>query len=163
MQWTPGGWVVKDNSHKVTTTMKPLPQRGIIPAVSTTYPEAAADEEKVKMLRNNVGMMQFELNKICRKFRIINFNKDDLESYPMEQRDRLKTAVECVANAEKTLNEFIDYLKEEKYKEWNDQQQKEHDDAIKAMIGETPTMGVPHKKREDSEYEGGGEQSVQNE
>ena len=36
MQWTPEGWVAKDNSHKVTTTMKPLPKVQIVPPMSTT-------------------------------------------------------------------------------------------------------------------------------
>jgi hypothetical protein len=44
VQWTPAGWVQKDNSHKVTTTMKPLPEPEVIPpSGSANYPEAAAD------------------------------------------------------------------------------------------------------------------------
>ena len=40
MQWTPEGWVAKDNSHKVTTMMKPLPKVQIVPPLSVTYPDA---------------------------------------------------------------------------------------------------------------------------
>ena len=36
MQWTPEGWVAKDNSHKVTTMMRPLPKLQIVPPLSTT-------------------------------------------------------------------------------------------------------------------------------
>ena len=44
LQWTPAGWVPKDNSHKVTTKMKPLPEPEVIPPNgSANYPEAAAD------------------------------------------------------------------------------------------------------------------------
>ena len=44
LQWTPAGWVPKDNSHKVTSTMKPLPDPEVIPPNgSKNYPEAAAD------------------------------------------------------------------------------------------------------------------------
>ncbi len=40
MQWTPEGWVQKDNSHKVTAKMRPLPKIQIVPPLSVTYPEA---------------------------------------------------------------------------------------------------------------------------
>jgi hypothetical protein len=58
------------------------------------------------MLRNNVSMMQSELNKICNRFKIGALNRDDLSQYPPEQRDKLQTAVNCCKAAEKTLTEF---------------------------------------------------------
>jgi len=58
------------------------------------------------MLRNNVGMMQYELNKICNRFKIGALKRDDLSSYPKEQQEKLQTAVNCVKAAEKTLTEF---------------------------------------------------------
>jgi hypothetical protein len=153
MQWTPAGWVLKDNSHKVTTTMKPLPEPEVIPPASATYPDAAADKDKLKMLESNVSMMQFELNKICRRFKISALNKDDLTVYPEDQQERLKMAINCVANAEKTLGEFKDFLKNDKYGEWNALQKQHYEDRVRAMIGETPT-GVPHKKKETEATEG---------
>ena len=57
IQWTPDGWVQKDTSHKVTSTMKPLPELDMIPPFSTTHPDAANDRDKLKMLKNNVNMM----------------------------------------------------------------------------------------------------------
>ena len=57
IQWTPDGWAPKDNSHKVTTQMRPLPELDMIPPQSTTYPEASSDRDKLKMLKNNVNMM----------------------------------------------------------------------------------------------------------
>ena len=155
MQWTPAGWVVKDNSHKITTTMKPLPKPDIIPpARSDKYPEVGSDREKLRMLENNLNLMQFELTKICRKFRIVELDRDNLDSYPEAQNGRLKTAVSCVTAAEKTLNDFKEFLRDEKYKEWNEEQKKAHEEQVKAMIGETPT-GVPHKKPDDDDYEDG--------
>lgn len=82
LQWTPGGWAPKDNSHKVTTMMRPLPERDIIPPSSDTFKEAAADREKLKMLKNNLSMMQFELTKICKRFRIQALDRDNLDQYP---------------------------------------------------------------------------------
>lgn len=55
--------------------MKPLPNPEVIPPHSGTYPEANTDRDKLKVLKNNVSMMQFELNKICRKFRINNLDR----------------------------------------------------------------------------------------
>ncbi len=66
--------------------------------------------------------MQFELTKICRKFRISVLNESDLSIYPEYQRDRLKVAVACVTNARNTLHEFRDFLKDDKYREWNAKQ-----------------------------------------
>lgn len=145
-QWTPDGWVPKDNSHKVTTVMKPLPKLEMVPPFSTTYPDASADRDKLKMLENNVSMMMIELNKICKNFNIANLNRDDLSEYPEIQRDKLKTAITCVSNAEKTLSNFKEFLKNDKYKEWNAEQEKARESAVKSMIGETITAGVPHKK-----------------
>jgi len=148
MQWTPEGWVAKDNSHKVTTTMKPLPKVQIVPPMSTTYPEASMDQDKLKMLENNVSMMTAELSKICKRFSIKNqenLNKDDLGQYPEAAQEKLKIALTCVENAETTLNDYKDFLKTDKYKEWNEQQEDKYKDSIKEMIGETP-QGVPHKR-----------------
>merc|ERR1719378_1515539 len=37
-------------------------------------------------------------------------------------REKLSLALNCVKNAEQTLTDFLDFLKTEKYKEWNDEQ-----------------------------------------
>ena len=57
IQWTPDGWAQKDNAHKITTQMRPLPALDMIPPQSTTYPDASSDRDKLKMLKNNVNMM----------------------------------------------------------------------------------------------------------
>ena len=41
-------------------------------------------------------------------------------------------------NAETTLNDYKDFLKTDKYKEWNDQQEDKYKDSIKEMIGKNP-------------------------
>lgn len=154
MQWTPSGWAPKDNTHKVTSTIKPLPPPDIIPPNSNEYPEATADRSKLKMLENNVNMMNFELEKICRKYQI-NRNQltaEDVTKHPEEVQGRLKTALGCVKAAEKTLNDFKEYLKDEKYKSWNDEQKQKNEEALKTMIGEMP-QGKPHKKSETPECE----------
>ena len=152
MQWTPEGWVPKDNSHKVTSMMKPLPKIQIVPPLSVTYPDASDDNDKLKMLENNVNMMQAELTKICRRFNIVPVQlegaDEEFSSFPENQRSKLKTAKTCVGNAEKTLANFKDFLKTEKYKEWNDLQEKQREDEVKNMIGQTPE-GVPHKRPSD--------------
>lgn len=145
LQWTPGGWMPKDNKHKITTTIKPLPETDVIPPNGSAFPDAQEDRNKFNKLKNNLGMMQMELTKTCRKFRISNLNQDDLSGYPENQQERLKTVVNCVKAAEKTLLDFKDFLKTDKYKEWNDAQAEEQEKRIKAMIGDTP-QGVPHKK-----------------
>jgi len=157
LQWTPGGWMPKDNSHKVTTTIKPLPDPEIIPPVggkqnSEKYPEAEADRSKLKMLENNVRMMDFELKKICRKHNIYNLDRENLDKYAADAKPRLQTAIQCVSAAEKTLSEFKEFLKEDKYKEFNDEQSKKRDDSLKSMIGEMPT-GTPHKKPSSEDNE----------
>ena len=50
--------------------MKPLPNPEVIPPHSETYQEANSNRDKLKVLKNNCSMMQFELTKICKKFRI---------------------------------------------------------------------------------------------
>ena len=67
------------------------------------------------MLGNNLNMMSFELTKICKTFKINDFKKDKISTYPEEAQARLTLA-------EQTLNEFKEFLKTEKYKEWNDEQ-----------------------------------------
>ena len=70
-------------------------------------------------------MMTAELNKICKRFqiKIENLNKDDLSQYPEKAQEKLKIASTCLGNAEETLNDFKDFLKTDKYKEWNEQQE----------------------------------------
>ena len=54
----------------------------------------------------------------------------------------MKTALTCVGNAEKTVENYKDFLKTEKYKEWNDQQEDKYKDQVKSMIGENPSYIV---------------------
>ena len=147
MQWTPDGWVPKDNAHKVTSMMRPLPKHEIVPPLSTTYPQASEDKDKLKILQNNVSMMATELNKICKRFNINvdQLDRKDLSMHPPNQQEKLKTAITCVSNAENTLNKFKSFLQKEKYKEWNENQEKSREEKIKSMIGDTPE-GVPHKR-----------------
>ena len=154
MQWTPSGWVQKDNTHKFTSTIKPLPPHDIIPPNSNEHPEATADKSKLKMLENNVNMMNFELEKICRKYQInkSQLTPEDVTKHPEEIQGRLKTALGCVKAAEKTLEDFKDYIKEDKYKAWNEEQKQRTEEALKTMIGEMP-QGKPHKKSGAAENE----------
>ena len=64
------GWTKSDmrHPHKVTHSMKPLPELEIIPPFSAENKEADVDRDKRKMLINNVNMMQIELNKICHRY-----------------------------------------------------------------------------------------------
>lgn len=154
LQWTPAGWFPKDNSHKVTSTIRELPEPEVIPFGSSNkeYPDLDADRNKLNMLKQNKGMMDFEVGKICRKFRIFNLDKDNLDQYPDEARTKLTTAIQCANAAEKTLNDFKEFLADEKYKKFNDEQKARQEEQLKLMIGETPE-GVPHKKPEDREDE----------
>ena len=88
------------------------------------------------MLENNVNMMTTELTKICRRFNIHNLNREDLSPHPQHQQDKLKTAITCVSNAEKTLNNFKEFLKTEKYKEWNEAQEEKRKEEVKQVINE---------------------------
>lgn len=141
------GWTKSDmrHPHKVTTQMKPLPELEIIPPFSAENKEADVDREKRKMLTNNVSMMQMEVTKICNRFKIplASLDKDNLDKYPDAAREKLGLALNCVRNAEVTLTDFLDFLKNEKYKEWNDEQKAKREALLRSMIGETPT-GKPH-------------------
>ena len=55
--------------------------------------------------------------------------------YPENQQDKLRTAITCVGNAEKTLEDYQCFLKTEKYKQWNEDQETKRQEAIKNMIG----------------------------
>ena len=145
---TPGvGWTKSDirHPHKVTTQMKPLPELEIIPPFSAENKEADVDREKRKMLTNNVSMMQMEVTKLCSRFKIplASLDKDNLDKYPDNAREKLKLALNCVKNAEQTLTDFLDFLKNDKYKEWNAEQKAKREDLLRSMIGETP-QGKPH-------------------
>ena len=131
--------------HKVTTQMKPLPELEIIPPFSAENKEADVDRDKRKMLTNNVSMMQMEVTKICNRFKIplASLDKDNLDKYPDAAREKLKLALNCVKNAEQTLTDFLDFLKNDKYKEWNDEQKAKREALLRSMIGETPA-GKPH-------------------
>jgi len=141
------GWSRSDmrHPHKVVHQMKPLPDLEIIPPFSVENKEADIDRDKRKMLQSNVNMMQIEVNKICHKFKIVpsQLDKENLDQYPEQARAKLKMAVNCVKNAETTLSDFLDFLKTEKYKAWNDDQISKRDALLKSMIGETP-KGTPH-------------------
>jgi len=97
------------------------------------------------MLTNNVNMMQLEVNKICHRFKIAptQLDRNNLDIYPEKARDKLKVALTCVKNAERTLTDFLDFLKTDKYKDWNDEQQAKREALLKSMIGEEP-KGKPH-------------------
>jgi len=141
------GWSKSDmrHPHKVTHSMKPLPELEIIPPFSIENKEADIDRDKRKMLINNVNMMQVELSKICHRFKIkpSELDKENVEQYPKDAQPKLKLAITCVSNAERTLGDFLDFLKNEKYKEWNDDQISKREALLKSMIGETP-QGKPH-------------------
>ena len=141
------GWTKSDmrHPHKVTTQMKPLPELEIIPPFSAENKEADVDRDKRKMLTNNVSMMQMEVTKICNRFKIplASLDKDNLDKYPDAAREKLKLALNCVKNAEQTLTDFLDFLKNDKYKEWNDEQKAKREALLRSMIGETPA-GKPH-------------------
>merc|ERR1719186_17855 len=141
------GWSKSDvrHPHKVTTQMKPLPELEIIPPFSAENKEADIDRDKRKMLTNNVNMMQIEVNKICHRFKIspATLDKDSLDKYPENAREKLTVALTCVKNAERTLTDFLDFLKNEKYSDWNKEQQDKREDLLKSMIGEQP-KGKPH-------------------
>jgi len=141
------GWTKSDmrHPHKVTHQMKPLPELEIIPPFSVENKEADIDRDKRKMLTNNVNMMQIEVNKICHRFKIppAQLDKDNLEQYPDNARDKLKIALTCVKNAERTLTDFLDFLKNEKYKCWNEEQHAKREELLRSMIGDVP-KGKPH-------------------
>merc|ERR1719422_709397 len=141
------GWTKSDmrHPHKVTTQMKPLPELEIIPPFSAENKEADIDKEKRKMLTNNVSMMQMEVTKLCNRFKIplASLDKDNLDKYPDAAREKLGLALNCVRNAEVTLTDFLDFLKNDKYKEWNDEQKAKREDLLRSMIGTTP-QGKPH-------------------
>merc|ERR1719412_1741188 len=86
------------------------------------------------MLTNNVRLMRMEVTKLCTRFKIALAPLD---------KDNLKLALNCVKNAEQTLTDFLDFLKTEKYKEWNDEQKAKREELLKSMIGVTPA-GKPH-------------------
>jgi hypothetical protein len=121
------GWTKSDmrHPHKVTHAMKPLPELEIIPPFSAENKEADVDRDKRKMLINNVNMMQIELNKICHRFKIkpSELDRENLDKYADDAKEKLGLALTCVQNAERTLSNFLDFLKNEKYKEWNDDQE----------------------------------------
>jgi len=141
------GWTKSDmrHPHKVTTQMKPLPELEIIPPFSAENKEADIDREKRKMLTNNVNMMQIEVNKICHRFKIppATLDIDNLDKYPENAREKLKVALTCVKNAERTLTDFLDFLKTDKYSSWNKEQMAKREELLKSMIGEQP-QGKPH-------------------
>ena len=144
--------------------MKPLPEMDIIPPFSAENKEADVDRDKRKMLTNNVNMMQMEVgssmlkdlvnsafvcfhqvNKICHRFKIspATLDRSNLEQYGDKARDKLKVALTCVKNAERTLTDFLDFLKTDKYKEWNEEQKAKREELLKTMIGDAP-KGRPH-------------------
>lgn len=43
-------------------------------------------------------------------------------------------AVNCVSAAERTLDEFKDFLANEKYKEWNDAEKKSYEEQVGMKI-----------------------------
>jgi hypothetical protein len=141
------GWSKSDmrHPHKVTHAMKPLPELEIIPPFSAENKEADVDRDKRKMLINNVNMMQIELNKICHRFKIkpSELDRENLDKYQKDATEKLSLALTCCTNAERTLSDFLDFLKNEKYKDWNDDQISKREALLKFMIGEVP-QGKPH-------------------
>merc|ERR1719189_1620208 len=90
-------------------------------------------------------MMQIEVNKICHRFKIppATLDIDNLDKYPENAREKLKVALTCVKNAERTLTDFLDFLKTDKYSSWNKEQKAKREELLKSMIGEAP-KGRPH-------------------
>ena len=67
--------------------------------------------------------MKTELYNMCLRHQIIyrDLNKDNLSQYPLPEgaQQRFKIALTCLSNANETLDDFIDFLKTEKYPKWN--------------------------------------------
>merc|ERR1719317_735185 len=82
-------------------------------------------------------MMQIEVNKICHRFKIppATLDIDNLDKYPENAREKLKVALTCVKNAERTLTDFLDFLKTDKYSSWNKEQMAKREELLKSMIG----------------------------
>ena len=93
----------------------------------------------------NSAFLCFQVNKICHRFKIspATLDRSNLEQYGEKARDKLKVALTCVKNAERTLTDFLDFLKTDKYKEWNEEQKAKREELLKTMIGEAP-KGRPH-------------------
>ena len=70
------------------------------------------------------------------KIKPSELDKDNLDKYPKEAQEKLSLALTCVSNAERTLSNFLDFLKNEKYKEWNDDQIEKRESLLKSMIGQ---------------------------
>ncbi len=49
----------------------------------------------------------------------------------------MSLAITCVSNAERTLNDFLDFLKNDKYKVWNQDQISKREALLKSMIGKS--------------------------
>jgi hypothetical protein len=111
----------------------PLPEIDIIPPIGPENKEAADDRKKRTMLSNNVTVMQQEVTKICHRFQIPSSTLDStkLASQPALVRDKVKVALTAVRNAEKTLTDFLNFLKFFKYKEWNVGQQARREQLLK--------------------------------
>ena len=136
------GWSKSNMRHsqKATTPMKPSSELEIIPPFSAENKEADIDRERRKMFTNNVIMMQIEVDKICHGFKIspATLDENNLDKYPENTRDKLKTAIICVKNAEKSLADFLDSLKTDKCSDWNREQESEREEHFKDMIREKP-------------------------
>ena len=50
------------------------------------------------------------------------------------------------------MTDFLDFLKNDKYKEWNNEQKAKRDALLRSMIGETPA-GKPHFKVKEDDIE----------
>jgi len=81
----------------------------IIPPPSLATPEAEEDKLKYESLRNNVRMMKTEHAKLSRHAQA-KFGVD---------KNKLDMAKLCLENANKTFNEYHNFLKEQKYRSWN--------------------------------------------
>ena len=100
-----------------------LEERGagdLLMLIPPTSEEARSDRNTIISLVNNKVGMKKALDKLCNKFEIKSL--DNLDTYKDSTQEKIKLAIQYADMAENKLSSYVEFLKNDKYKEWNEEQ-----------------------------------------
>ena len=129
----------------------------IIPPLSAENKEADDDRKELERKKHYKTIREEAFWKLCHKYKVTgqNFN-----SCPEGVKEKLQLALKYEGEAEESLADFLDFLKNDKYKKWNDEK-KAKKEGVQGEHRDTDSQGAEEEGPGDQEGEAAGESDQQ--
>ena len=131
----------------------------IIPPLSAENKEADDDRKELVKKKQYKMIREEAFWKLCHKHKVTEQN---IDSCPEGVREKLQLALKYERNAEESLADFLDFLKNDKYKKWNDEKKaKMEEQGVEGEHRDTDSQGAGEGGLADQEGEAAGESDRQ--